>query len=792
MNNYNIYNKLKMNKSSKEEKASNIGKIITFGSLNLFLTLRLEREDVKSSGLYTFNQIQSLEDLFFITKNIKLWDRFELTSKNELINSLLKMNRIKQNKNIISYIVLDKLEFKEDQAKFKDLLDYVLLENGLVIQNYEICKCHISINIRVFYKKKMKKFVLCGEEDYEDDEIEENEEEKKDDEEEKAKENKSEHSQKEENNNRQNTNEDSNQKEDENEDKNDLGNFEKLPNEEIKFEDFKYVYIHYKDFMEGGDLCFGFKLHQLYNFLEKMKKSSNIKIIFNFGVNFAQNEKYLIKFIKLSDIHLFRDRNALYALLKKRVQKEEIKREKESQRIQELLRTQKIPKMKRIKKIKTKDSKNSSSSTNNIKQNPLYYSQRDGFNFSNNLSFNKTLNKSQSVRNIMLTKGLNQTFEKYSKSSLDKNNIYNYVRELIFAINIKEKHPNCNDKLGIYIDDYKKIFIVNYKKSVFIPKLSEYDLNIYPKSNVYNLKEINKIKEYLAKEDGKYTTILYGCILSTLLDETDNYFMFYYYCKISVLKLLALKKNNMPVPKDKSFYLVKVDKNELNKMQNEETEKKRENGFNNNHYQQKYKGNDCKYYPLMDKFLTSYMQSMVNIDTLKNKNLINDKKKILYDPEYKDIMKIEGYNPEDLSNRKFASFIMKKNVTKNPKIKEKDFRKEFLNKKPEMKYHLPGINGIPEYIVYLSKEERKKLLKNKLPPLRPKKIQKKEEKKEEKDEGVIFIQNNFNEKEDEKKNVLNEAQNDKLFPVKEEEEKINTDKYKEIKFQDTQLEANNI
>ena len=25
-----------------------------------------------------------------------------------------------------------------------------------------------------------------------------------------------------------------------------------------------------------------------------------------------------------------------------------------------------------------------------------------------------------------------------------------------------------------------------------------------------------------------------------------------------------------------------------------------------------------------------------------------------------------------------------------------------------MKYHLPGINGIPEYIVYLSKEERKK------------------------------------------------------------------------------------
>ena len=792
-----------MLKNSKEEKASNIGKIITFGSLNLFLTLRLEREDIKASGLYTFNQIQSLEDIFFITENYKLWERIELTSNNDLINSLFRMNLIKKTKNIISYIVLDKLDFNEDQTKFKKLLDYVLLENGLIMQNYEICNCHISINLRLFYQKKMKKFVLYGQEDYDEDEIEENQEEQKNenDEEEKEKENKSDDDKEEQKNSNDisQNNEESKQKDEENEEEenndiNDIGNFEKIPNEEVKFEDFKYLYIHYKDFMKGGDLCNGFKLYQLYNFLKKMKENSKLKIIFNFGDNFDKNEKYLIKFIKLSDIHIFRDKNILYSIIKKRAQKEEIQREKENQKIIELLRTQKSPKMKKIKKLNTKDSKNSSFS--NIKNNSLYFSKRDRFNQSNQntsfTKFSKTLNKSQSVGNITISKGLNQSFEPFNKGSLDKNNMYQYLRELIYSFSFKEKHPNYNDKLGIYLDEYKKIYIVNYKISVFYPKLTEYDLNIYPKSNVYNLKEINKIKDLLTKDNDKYTNILYGCILSTIVDETDNYFMFYYYCKLSVLKLLALKKNNIPIPKDKSFYLIKVDKSKLNKMQNEENEKKKENGFNNNHFQRKYKGNDCQYYPLMDQFLTSYMQSMVNIDILKNKNLINDKKKILYDPEYKDIYKLENYYPKDLNNRKFAKFIMKQNLIKNFDAKEKDYKKEYLSKKPEMKYHIPGINGVPEYIVYLSKEERKKLLKNKLPPLKPKKKPKKEEKVKE----VILFRKNFHENTEKKENTLRDAKND-LDEVKEDEknekeEKINTDGYKEIKFQDTQLEANNL
>ena len=121
---------------------------------------------------------------------------------------------------------------------------------------------------------------------------------------------------------------------------------------------------------------------------------------------------------------------------------------------------------------------------------------------------------------------------------------------------------------------------------------------------------------------------------------------------------------------------------------------------------------------------------------------------------------------------------MNKNLSKNIHEKEKDFIKDFMNKKPEMKYYLPGINGIPEYIVYLDKEERKKYLGKKLPPI--KKTIQKEEKKE-----VVFDMENMNAQNEEK--PQNEAGNKDLL-----EEKFDTSGYKEMKFEPTQLEADNL
>ena len=766
-----------MSTNNVDKTNSSIGKIITFGSLHLLLKLKLEQEDLKSVN---FKNLKNLEDLSFLTDNEKLWNKIELVSKNELLQLLLQANKIKHNKNIISYLVFGKIEYDEKQNQFQKLIDCVLLDNGLIIKSYQVCESKVSINLKLTYKKAVKKFVIYGEEDYYDDDEEEVD---KNEEAEEEKQNKSENSQRDDNDTSMNKDkgkstesngDNQDQEEEEEENTNDIGLFENIPKEEVKFEDFKYIYIHLNDFISDGEFSNKFTLNQIYNFLQKMKKDSNIKIIFNFGDNFGENEKYLIKFMKLSDIHIIRNRNALFNIIKKRVKREEKRREEEKKKMKDLFRTQKIGKNKSIKKI----SKNTSSTS--IRQNKLNQSSKEGFYYSTSMSFPNKLNKSQSMKDIYLSQSqnLNQTFDKFNRRSLDKNNMYSYINELIYIISPKERHPNYSDKMGIYLDEYKKMFIVDYKRTSFIPGLTEFDLNIYPKSNVYNSKEIQDIKNILTKNNVQYTNILYGCILCTILgnlkEGSDNYFMFYYYSRISILKILALKKNKLPKPKDKSFYIVQIDKNELKKMQKEENTKRKEDGFNNNHFQMKYKGNDSKYYPLMDKFLTSYMQSNINIDILKNKNLINENKKILYDPEYKDLYKFGGYNPLDINNKKFAKFIMKENLSKNIYNKEKDYKKEFLSKKPEMKYHIPGIDGIPEYIVYLDKEERKKLMKKKLPPIKKKK------------EVVMILNAAEPQKVEERKLVVNEGANNN--DVIQEEEKVDVSNYKEINFQSTPSE----
>ena len=300
---------------------------------------------------------------------------------------------------------------------------------------------------------------------------------------------------------------------------------------EIRFNDFKYLYVHFNDYIYGGEFSNEFKLNQIYNFLVKIKKNCNIKIIFNFGDFFGDDQKYLAKLIKIADIHLFRNKNFLMYKLNNKIEKEFQKREKAKEKLQKFLRNQKNQ-QKSLKESKK-------SSLVNLKQ-PNLYQSSDGF--------KRTLHKSRSLKEIPLSSSLNNTHGTFNRGGpLDKNNIFYYLRELIFSSSIKEKHPNYNDKLGIYLDDYKKIFLIDYKKNNFMPDITEYDLNVYPKPNIYNLKKIDKTKAILKKYDNKYTAILYGCLLSTIVDDlnenSSNYFMFYMNSHITLGKILALQKN---------------------------------------------------------------------------------------------------------------------------------------------------------------------------------------------------------------------------------------------------------
>ena len=94
------------------QELHNIGKIIALGGLNLSLNLKLEKEDIQSMNI-NLRDINSLKDLSFIIDNEQLWERIELSSKSELLNTLIHMNRIKKIKNIVVYLVYDKMVFAQ-------------------------------------------------------------------------------------------------------------------------------------------------------------------------------------------------------------------------------------------------------------------------------------------------------------------------------------------------------------------------------------------------------------------------------------------------------------------------------------------------------------------------------------------------------------------------------------------------------------------------------------------------------------------------------------------------------
>ena len=757
------------------QEIRNIGKLITMGSLNLTLTLKLEKSEIQNLNINLRN-LKTLNDLSFIIDNEFLWDKIELSSKSELLNTLFHMNKIKRMKNIVAYLVYDKLQFNKEQIKFQRLLDCVLLSNGVVIYSYDICKCNINICFRIVYKTFVKRIMLYGEEELDDDDLNmdyQNDfdyndsilnninnstsknnissiEEKKNNNYNSIIKIKSEIKEKEKEGDI--TSNEEEEEESDNEDYDNIGLFEKIPENEVNFSEFKYIYIHFRDYLLYGEFNELFKLEELYNFLRKIKKNSNIKIIFNFTEGLKYTKKYLLKFMKISDIHIFRKKTELLEILIKKNETDKKIMKRKNKKIMDILKLRNTDLAKRLKNLNNRNETNNSAKSL-IKLNKL--NKSSGEKPDNNYYLKKLENnKSQSLKNLLLTKSLNITFDRQKIGVIDKNNIHQYIHKFLFLPNSNILETYYNDKLGIYLDDFKKIYITDYKKNKLKPDITEYDFNIYPKSNVHNLRTIENIKEILYSKYSMFSYIIYGCILSTILDDIVNgkesYYLFYFYIRVSLLKILSLIKSGMPIPSDKGFYILELKKNELNKIISEENTKKKENGFNMNYLHRNYKNkdrpnkNENSLIRLFDKFGTL---SIGNMDSTIHKEMLLENNKY-FDSKFGTV----NIDINTMTNQRFRRFS-----------KERNFNRELWTKKYEKKNSFKNIKGIPEYAVYLSKKDRKRLIKiNKLPPI---KIQKK----------AKFIENFLGSK-------VEQLHKNKYT----EDYKIDISKYKEIVFQSTQ------
>ena len=530
------------------QELHNIGKIITLGGLDLSLNLKLDKKDIQSLNINLRN-IKSLQDLTFLIYNEHLWERIDLSSKSELLNTLFHMNRIKKIKNIVAYLVYDKMEFNEEQKKFQKILDFTLLASGVVVYSYPICKCKINISFNLIYKNNTIKINLYEE--------------------------------KEENNNDE-INFDNNENKEgcmsieginKEEDDNDIGLFGKIPEKLVNLNDFKFLYIHLSEYNFGGEFYQLFKLKEIYNYAKYIKNNFKTKIILNFCENFSKSEKYLIELLKIVDIHIFKNKSDLLELLIKKKEIDDLKYYQNNQKLFENIKTKKLKYFKNRKEIK-------SSSVSDISKIKIYRNK-------NLREKNGTMeNKSQSLKNILIRKSINLSLNQRNKAYFNKNNIFNYIYDLIYnSPDLNTYYSSHNDKLGIYLDNFKKIYIVHYKMFKPKPIIKEYEFNIYPKSNIYNIQEIQDIRKILFENYPLFSYVIYGCILSTIIDgiskKSENYYLFYLYIRLSILKILSVIKNGMKLPTNKEFYIIELKKEELNKIISDENFREREKGFIN-------------------------------------------------------------------------------------------------------------------------------------------------------------------------------------------------------------------
>ena len=668
-------------KNNKINKNLSIGNILLFGNLDVTLSIKLEKSDLFTNKI-NFNDINSLEDALFLTQDQSLWPKFELIANNELMKILIESNKIFNKKNTIVYLIYDKLNYDENTNKFAPLLDYVLFDNGFIIQSYEIVPCQIRVEINLIYNKNQKSFMLFNKEvksenqDNEEGSVEENNKEFQENEKIQGK---------------------------ENEENDDEGNFSKIPVEEINFNNFKYIYFHLDDYINDGEFSKSLNVKNLITFIKKLKKKSKIKIIINIGNNFPESEDDFFMLLKISDIHIIKNKNIVLNILKNKKQAtDEIEEKNKEREILEMEESKRISKEQ--KKNKTQNN-SKQSGCNSVYNKSIYkkthrtnLSQTNRYQIKNKnkwMDFDLISYNDSNFFNSSNNTNSNILFSIKNKS-IDKSNMFIYMRQLLYNDNISK-----DNKLGIYIDEFNKIYFVDYSKNNVATNVTEYNMQLYPKLNVHSIDEIEKIKNFLKVNEMKYYHIYIGSLLGAIVNnnyiEENNYYLIYSICNICLEKILVYEINEYDPPKNKDFYTVKIKKEEINKSIQEKNIKIKEQGFNNNIFQIGFKKN--LYNPLLDKYSQSFLQSSVHFKNIKSNELINQQGYVLYDPVYKEIFGKEPFNFKTNQDKEFYNFIQKSN-NKKLELKGKDYFNEYLKKKSEIRYKLPGINCRPEYYLY--------------------------------------------------------------------------------------------
>ena len=280
---------------------------------------------------------------------------------------------------------------------------------------------------------------------------------------------------------------------------------------------------------------------------------------------------------------------------------------------------------------------------------------------------------------------------------LNKTEMFTYFKNSLFT---RDPQKKPSEKILLVLDEFNKIFIIKCIKYFSKPIVMDFDLKLYPQMNIRNMKDIISYKKFIKSKFSEYISIFIGALLGVLTSKGDNSYregnlFIAYLIAINIIKKIAeIQRFDLPLPKNKEFFYPSLSKEEIDKLVSDIEKRRKERNF-------VLDGGDVKikklkfYNPLLDKNLSSYLNSKNNKNILKSNGVIDKDGKIIYDPTYRDTL---GFNTLRNKNQ-LTNFVF------NSESKRKS--KKFKSLANETNKLMAGFRKkTPGYSVYIKKKKK--------------------------------------------------------------------------------------
>lgn len=150
-------------KNKTQMKQQRIPRILGLGTLSFDFTLTLTKDQLTQYNIDP-EQIKTSKDLSTIVSNKPLWDKVQISSTNQLITTLLYINKTPVTKYFVELITFNKLNLSKDEEYLQEMISHVTEHNLLFLNDSQILGQSAKVQFVLKCEKNTLATVVIGEE----------------------------------------------------------------------------------------------------------------------------------------------------------------------------------------------------------------------------------------------------------------------------------------------------------------------------------------------------------------------------------------------------------------------------------------------------------------------------------------------------------------------------------------------------------------------------------------------------------------------------------------------------